>query len=464
MQNKCSKLKCDLDIYRDEEYCVLHSENTTKDLGTFTTALSLSVQNYYTQTKIVRFDDIHFPLNFDLDKFIVSIVSKQPLGKLIIKSCVFRNDLCISKSNPKTIEIENNIGVNCQFQDLYVDGIFLLRNNTFESFEIHQSKIKQLTLLKTEAATSRKVKIDRFFIILSDIEALQISNQVFDTFHFAVSHFYGSFYANNIQVKNFLIRDSFFHENVSLIEIKASQTFYLQRCICLKPDLFTISNCDLVNSGFSGTDVSKINFVDNKWKRESNKKIVILDQLLAEKGEPYDNDFLPYIKVSAKGCAETYRQLKINYESKGNYIDAGDFHYGEMEMRRISEGSMLAKYFSIGAIYKVLSGYGEQPLRAIIVFLLSILLLAYFHLFSGFEIDGVRVNYDIQVSKFTNSLSLFDYLASIKLTFANLTLRNAEKLDMIQSNINTLLWIFETLFGPTQLALIVLSVKRKVKR
>ena len=55
-----------------------------------------------------------------------------------------------------------------------------------------------------------------------------------------------------------------------------------------------------------------------------------------------------------------YRELKINYERQEDYKNAGDFHYGEMEMhRRASRWGWfpLNWYF----LYRFLSGYGERP-------------------------------------------------------------------------------------------------------
>ncbi len=60
-----------------------------------------------------------------------------------------------------------------------------------------------------------------------------------------------------------------------------------------------------------------------------------------------------------------YRNLKINYEAEGDYKNAGDFHYGEMEMhRRASKWRWLPIYWY--NFYRFLSGYGERPVRALI--------------------------------------------------------------------------------------------------
>lgn len=54
-----------------------------------------------------------------------------------------------------------------------------------------------------------------------------------------------------------------------------------------------------------------------------------------------------------------YRELKINYENQQDYKNAGDFHYGEMEMQRCdSKWRWFPTWYNL---YRLLSGYGERP-------------------------------------------------------------------------------------------------------
>jgi uncharacterized protein YjbI with pentapeptide repeats len=64
--------------------------------------------------------------------------------------------------------------------------------------------------------------------------------------------------------------------------------------------------------------------------------------------------------------AETYQQLKRNYDAKGDYWTAGHFHFGEMEMRRMETRwrfrplRWLSRHLSLVALYKYASAYGES--------------------------------------------------------------------------------------------------------
>jgi hypothetical protein len=64
--------------------------------------------------------------------------------------------------------------------------------------------------------------------------------------------------------------------------------------------------------------------------------------------------------------AEIYQQLKRNYDAKGDYLTAGHWHYGEMEMKRLHSRwrwrplRWLSQHSSLVALYKYASAYGES--------------------------------------------------------------------------------------------------------
>jgi hypothetical protein len=78
------------------------------------------------------------------------------------------------------------------------------------------------------------------------------------------------------------------------------------------------------------------------------------------------------------GVEELYRYLMLDYEQEGDQKQAGDFHYGEMEMHR--RASPWRRWFLLSwyNLYWALSGYGERPLRAlaVLVAVLSVLSLS----------------------------------------------------------------------------------------
>jgi hypothetical protein len=94
--------------------------------------------------------------------------------------------------------------------------------------------------------------------------------------------------------------------------------------------------------------------------------------------------------------AELYQQLKKNYDDRRDYWTAGDFHYGEMEMKRLSSGreNPLLRWFKahlgLVAWYKYASEYGESYVRP--AWILGLVLLAFGLLYpiAGLRYESAR--------------------------------------------------------------------------
>lgn len=76
----------------------------------------------------------------------------------------------------------------------------------------------------------------------------------------------------------------------------------------------------------------------------------------------------------AERLAKIYRALRKGREDEGNAPGAGDFYYGEMEMRRHAAGSR-AEHAVIW-LYWLVSGYGLRASRALLALCLTVLLFA----------------------------------------------------------------------------------------
>jgi hypothetical protein len=68
--------------------------------------------------------------------------------------------------------------------------------------------------------------------------------------------------------------------------------------------------------------------------------------------------------VDPERMANVYRSLRKAFEDSKNEPGAGDFYYGEMEMRRHSAETPRAERWIL-AVYWLLSGYGQRAARAI---------------------------------------------------------------------------------------------------
>jgi uncharacterized protein YjbI with pentapeptide repeats len=126
---------------------------------------------------------------------------------------------------------------------------------------------------------------------------------------------------------------------------------------------------------FHNCDVSRLTFSSVEWRRrEGRGKRMVFEEVVdlshesanalkPTEGSPDERDY--------GLIADLYQQLKKNYDEKKDYWTAGDFHYGEMEMRRLSSRTRnpvarwLHSHAGLVAWYKYVSQYGESYLRPV---------------------------------------------------------------------------------------------------
>jgi uncharacterized protein YjbI with pentapeptide repeats len=151
-----------------------------------------------------------------------------------------------------------------------------------------------------------------------------------------------------------------------------------------RPEMVVFYKTHLGRALLHNCDVSELNFSSVEWRRRKKngkwmvfEEEVALDDTAAAALRPGDgnSDGRDYGLI-----AELYQQLKKNYDERKDYWTAGDFHYGEMEMKRLHSGrsSRLTcwLYSNLGLVawYKYASQYGESYIRPF-VWLLAVLLV-----------------------------------------------------------------------------------------
>ncbi len=108
-----------------------------------------------------------------------------------------------------------------------------------------------------------------------------------------------------------------------------------------RPERAEFYQTNLRQALFYNCDVSKLVFSNVEWRKRDNGKrmvfeeVVSLEHAAAEALKPPEEsaDERNYSLI-----AELYQQLKKNFDDRRDYWTAGDFHYGEMEMKRLSSG------------------------------------------------------------------------------------------------------------------------------
>jgi hypothetical protein len=142
-----------------------------------------------------------------------------------------------------------------------------------------------------------------------------------------------------------------------------------------KPDTVIFDNTYLDCALFHKCDVSKFAFSEVRWRRRKNGKCMVFDEVVDLK-HPAAKALVPEFPGWASSnernyvlIAEVYQQLKKNYDDRRDYWTAGDFHYGEMEMKRLSSPRRnrvlrwLHRNLGLVAWYKYTSECGESYVR-----------------------------------------------------------------------------------------------------
>jgi hypothetical protein len=186
-----------------------------------------------------------------------------------------------------------------------------------------------------------------------------------------------------------------------------------------------------------------VDFTDVTWNIDKSflkKRNTIYDETLAHEDKNYS-----FVE-------KLYMWLRKNYEKMGSYGVAGDFFYGEMEMRRLNTGGGIN--YILLSIYKHLSGYGEIYILAFLWLLFAVLVLfPVLYMMTGLkymslEIRGINLsNY---VTALLHSLEISVFQKSSEITASSFS--------------GIFIEIFQRIFIALQTALFFLAVKRRFMR
>jgi uncharacterized protein YjbI with pentapeptide repeats len=178
------------------------------------------------------------------------------------------------------------------------------------------------------------------------------------------------------------------------------------------PEQVEFYQTDLGQALFYNTDVSQVNFTLVTWRERGRKSWVQRWSLLRWVARRRTSRFCVFeeavdldrsetmrpLKGSADErnyglIAEIYQQLKGNYDAKGDYWIAGHFHFGEMEMKRlhcrwrIRPLRWLSHHFSLVALYKYASAYGESYTLPLVWLTAVLMFFALMYPLTGLELS-----------------------------------------------------------------------------
>lgn len=108
-----------------------------------------------------------------------------------------------------------------------------------------------------------------------------------------------------------------------------------------KPRLVIFYDVYLGQALFHNCDVSEFQFTKVRWRERPNGKRMVFEEHKSLRVDQVDTVALLSggsgpVELNYGLIAELYQQLKKNYDDRKDYWTAGDFHYGEMEMKRLA--------------------------------------------------------------------------------------------------------------------------------
>ena len=239
---------------------------------------------------------------------------------------------------------------------------------------------------------------------------------------------------------------------------------------------------DLSTASFYLTDIEGFTFKNIKWGEVREgfvTRSVLKDEDLFETNERYELGDLDVDKVLKENERKIkkrelkinyfrqveilYRQLKRNYEEKRDYAGAGDFHFGEQEMRRRQQ-TLLGQWTSLTLPYRLFSGYGEKWGRALVSFFIAVFL------FAGLNLLWIQPKTPWHPPNAWEQTDPMGKLVESSLfTFKLMTLQRDLKYEAVSQpvwlgRLGKLVLNLEFLIGPALIALMLLAIRRQFRR
>lgn len=159
----------------------------------------------------------------------------------------------------------------------------------------------------------------------------------------------------------------------------------------------------------------------------------------------------------------TCRQLAVNSEENHRYDQASSFRFWSMELQR-KEGWNARGHLTIGilhTLYRYLSGYGEEILRAFVMLIGIFLLFAFLYTRVGFVPPNANPNGVTSFSA-TEVGQPLKPTKALAYSLAVITLQRPDPRPLTATA-----WfgvLAETIVGPIQAALLILAVRRRFMR
>jgi uncharacterized protein YjbI with pentapeptide repeats len=205
-------------------------------------------------------------------------------------------------------------------------------------------------------------------------------------------------------------------------------------------DALIFRNAALQRCRFHDTDLRRAEFADVKWPKKGGRFRVYDEDVELQKGKTRE-----WAHVE-----QLYRQLKQNYEDRRDYAQAGDFHYGEKEMRRRNPHTPSWLRWLL-RVYRCVGGYGERCLPPFLWSIGLFVVCALLYLCLGLQPKDL-----CSTPVLTSVWGYFDYSLRV------MTLLKPD--DLVPVGCARYVTTFESLLGPILIGLFALALRQRLKR
>lgn len=202
-------------------------------------------------------------------------------------------------------------------------------------------------------------------------------------------------------------------------------------------------HADLRQCRFDGTDCRRIEFTNVRWPRQSGRT-AIFDEI----AWPKDSEKRSHWSVVER----LYRELKQNHEDRRDYERAGDFHYGEKEMRRRNLDTP-AWLRGILFLYWLLGGYGERISRPLVWIIGVLVYCAVVYVWGGLAPEGSS----------DATMTFGEFPQALRYSFEVMFFLKPDDLAP-QAPAGQWLRAIESVLGPIFLGLFALALRQRLRR
>lgn len=467
----CNKKECGLETTAGSSKCDLHHKkefNGNSDVYLIKNYIKLSLRNRdYVDLSGLKFIDFIFDsellgsnreLHFELSYFKNCKFTNLKINKNIFFSIAVFIDTYFNQVEFKCNHIAFNDsrfeGDYCPFSNCY----FQAKEEI--SFSATEFKINVIPFFDTQLV-SPKVDFSRCYFESNRLSIrlaphpvlhpeIEIAPRIFGDRSLVISSNDISFdrlnYSNNFELIQFLKEKDHYSElELTLINFSSMNSA-------------VFINVNLKETYFLYSVIDSIRFIKTTWELD-NKRKIIYDEI-----KPFEDKD---ITLHLRDLIELYIQLKKNYEQNHNYIDAGDWHYREMELRKKEAKQEEKQFYNFGLwVYKLISEYGENYKRPfwIIVILASLFPIVYMVI--GFQDSNGELYYRFSLEFFTVDgflTALSDYGKNLLFSLRTMAFMTGKELQGQNIYFKTVHFI-QSFITVILVPLFLLALRRKFKR